>query len=32
LRRPHEVCPECGAYKGHTVIEMKTKEKKKERE
>jgi large subunit ribosomal protein L32 len=28
LRRPHEVCPDCGAYKGETVIEMKKKEKK----
>jgi len=22
LRRPHHVCPDCGSYKGQTVIEM----------
>ncbi len=28
LRRPHSVCPDCGTYKGETVFETKTKEKK----
>ena len=28
LRRPHQVCPECGAYKGETIIEHKKEEKK----
>jgi len=22
LRRPHHMCPDCGTYKGETVIEM----------
>ncbi len=25
-KRPHFVCPECGFYKGKTVIQIKTKE------
>ena len=28
LRRPHQVCPSCGSYKGATVIEMSTEKKK----
>jgi large subunit ribosomal protein L32 len=28
MRRPHEVCPACGTYRGETVIEMKAEEKK----
>jgi large subunit ribosomal protein L32 len=27
MRRPHEVCPECGTYRGETVITMKTEKK-----
>ena len=27
LRRPHHVCPDCGTYKGETVIKMEAKEK-----
>lgn len=23
MRRPHQVCPACGVYRGETVIEMK---------
>ena len=26
-RRPHQVCPECGTYRGETVIEMKAEKK-----
>ena len=29
LRRPHHVCPDCGSYKGKTVIEMEAAKKKK---
>ena len=28
LRPPHQVCPECGSYRGETVIEMKAEKKK----
>ncbi|MFQ6057867.1 MAG: 50S ribosomal protein L32 [Anaerolineae bacterium] len=27
LRRPHEVCPSCGSYKGVEVVEVKVKKK-----
>ena len=27
MRRPHEVCPHCGSYKGQTVVEMKAEKK-----
>ncbi len=28
MRRPHEVCPSCGQYRGETVLEMKAEKKK----
>lgn len=27
MRRPHHACPDCGSYKGETVIEMETEKK-----
>ncbi len=27
MRRPHQVCPSCGSYRGETVIEMKAEKK-----
>jgi large subunit ribosomal protein L32 len=27
LRRPHQVCPACGSYKGVEVVELKEKKK-----
>ena len=27
MRRPHQVCPECGTYNGDTVIQVKSEKK-----
>lgn len=27
LRKPHHVCPDCGTYKGETVLEMEAQKK-----
>jgi ribosomal protein L32 len=28
MRLPHHVCPDCGTYKGETVLEMEAEKKK----